>query len=136
MHFVLLGGVVVFVPMFCFLYGYRDLIQEQDEDGEAKESKDEVLLKNLTRGQKAIPYLCAGSDFIVSIGAGMTVKFFNLFFIEDYGFTPLQISLLQMAYPLTIAVFTLLLGRIAKVCGRAQTSAGRLFDIKEKVRLL
>ncbi|CAD7956077.1 unnamed protein product [Amoebophrya sp. A120] len=123
MHFILLSGVVLFAPLYCFLYGYRDLIQEQDVEGNQKKTEDEVFTTNLTRGEKWIPYLCGLSDFVVSIGAGMTVKFFNLFFIQDYHFQPWQISLLQTAYPLTIAVFTILLGKIAKYCGRAQTSA-------------
>ena len=37
-------------------------------------------------------YFVATSDFIVCIGAGMTVKFFNLFFINDYRFTNVQVS--------------------------------------------
>ncbi|CAD7941221.1 unnamed protein product [Amoebophrya sp. A25] len=123
MHLVLLAGSAVFLPIFCFIYGYRDLIQEQDAEGMVKETDDERHLRKLTRAQKLVPFFCGISDFIVAVGAGMTVKFFNLFFIEDYKFTPLQICALQTAYPLTIALFTMFLAAVAKVCGRAQTSA-------------
>lgn len=34
-------------------------------------------------GPKHVPFIVALSDFITAIGAGMTVKFFNLFFIQD-----------------------------------------------------
>lgn len=56
------------------------------------------------------------------VGAGMTVKFFNLFFIEDEHFSPTAICWLQAAYPLVIAVFTKFTERLAKPIGRAQAS--------------
>lgn len=52
----------------------------------------------------------------------MTVKFFNLFFIQDEKFLPVQISLLQTAYPLIIAVFMKVTQRAAKPLGRSQAS--------------
>ena len=55
---------------------------------------------------------------MTAIGAGMTVKFFNLFFVNDYKFTPIQITLLQMVYPLVICVFVMILGKLASVFGR------------------
>lgn len=69
-----------------------------------------------------IPYIVGVSDFITCIGAGMTVKFFNLFFIEEYHFSTADIAFVQIGYAFTIAAFTWLLGQIAKRIGRAQTS--------------
>lgn len=52
----------------------------------------------------------------------MTVKFFNLFFVNDYKFSPVQITILQAVYPLCICVFVMILGRLASIFGRAKTS--------------
>lgn len=52
----------------------------------------------------------------------MTVKFFNLFFIQDKKLSPIQICVLQTAYPLVIAVFMKFTERLAKPLGRAQAS--------------
>jgi len=69
-----------------------------------------------------VPFILATADFITCIGAGMTVKFFNLFFIQDMHFNPTDICLLQTAYPLVIAVFVKFTQRLAKPFGRAQAS--------------
>eukprot|EP00913_Durusdinium_trenchii_P023713 g22273.t1 len=42
--------------------------------------------------------------FITLFGAGMTVKFFPLFFRIDYKFTPLEVCVLGFAYPFCISV--------------------------------
>ncbi len=68
--------------------------------------------------EKSVPYIVALADFITAIGAGMTVKFFNLFFVNDYKFTPTQITVLQMCYPLVICVFVMILGKLSSVFGR------------------
>lgn len=69
-----------------------------------------------------VPWLLAASDFITAIGAGMTVKFFNLFFIQDQHFSPVAICVLQTLYPLVIAVFMKFTERLAKPLGRPQAS--------------
>jgi len=73
-------------------------------------------------GPRSVPVLLGLADFLTCIGAGMTVKFFNLFFIEDRHFSPTQICWLQTAYPLVIAVFMKFTERLAKPLGRAQAS--------------
>jgi len=57
-------------------------------------------------------------SFITLFGAGMTVKFFPLFFRIDYNFTPLEVCLLSFAYPLSIAVTVELCRRVTKHLGR------------------
>mmetsp|Transcript_38050 Transcript_38050/g.82877 ORF Transcript_38050/g.82877 Transcript_38050/m.82877 type:complete len:176 (+) Transcript_38050:1-528(+) len=52
----------------------------------------------------------------------MTVKYFNLFFIEDMKFSPTQICWLQTAYPLGIAACMKFTQRLSKPFGRAQAS--------------
>jgi len=73
-------------------------------------------------GPGQVPWILTVSDFVTMVGAGMTVKFFNLFFIEDERFSPTSICWLQTAYPLVIAIFTKFTERLAKPFGRAQAS--------------
>jgi hypothetical protein len=47
----------------------------------------------------------------------MTVKFFNLFFIQDYGFSASDINWLQTVYPLVIALFMPILQRMGQPMG-------------------
>lgn len=44
------------------------------------------------------------SGTVTSIGAGMTVKFFALFYMQEYGFQPRDLCLLSFTYPLAMAV--------------------------------
>lgn len=69
--------------------------------------------------------MCA-NDFITCIGAGMTVKFFPLFFKNDYNFSPTQVQLLWAFYGLTFGLFTWFCDKVANHVGRVQ--AGILFS--------
>eukprot|EP00922_Rhytidocystis_sp_ex-Travisia-forbesii_P005413 GHVS01007908.1.p1 GENE.GHVS01007908.1~~GHVS01007908.1.p1 ORF type:complete len:616 (-),score=92.13 GHVS01007908.1:1110-2957(-) len=68
----------------------------------------------------AVPYIVAGSDFIRKIGAGMTVKFFALFFIQDYHFEPVHVSILFCVYPLCISFFMHIVQSLSQPLGRVQ----------------
>merc|ERR1719362_1253930 len=69
-----------------------------------------------------VRWLVAGTlelvSFITAIGAGMTVKFFPLFFRIDYHFTPAELCLLSCAYPLSIAAMVQVCQRVSKRHGR------------------
>lgn len=56
---------------------------------------------------------------VTSVGAGMTVKFFPLFFKVDYGFTPKALCILTFIYPLAMA-------GMQRVCLKASQCLGRL----------
>eukprot|EP00931_Biecheleriopsis_adriatica_P053652 TRINITY_DN31459_c0_g1_i1.p1 TRINITY_DN31459_c0_g1~~TRINITY_DN31459_c0_g1_i1.p1 ORF type:complete len:482 (-),score=61.89 TRINITY_DN31459_c0_g1_i1:115-1515(-) len=57
-------------------------------------------------------------SFVTAIGAGMTVKFFPLFFRVDYQFTPFDVCLLSLVYPLSIAAMVQVCRRVSKRIGR------------------
>ena len=40
------------------------------------------------RYARVVPWLICTLDVVSAVGAGMTVKFFPLFFKEDYGLNP------------------------------------------------
>lgn len=131
---VLVCGSLIFPLALVPLFFFSDPPQSGDQPGEDSESQPGETQENSTSGAgqptrrfgplttKHIPILLALADFITCIGAGMTVKFFNLFFIQDESFSPVAISVLQMVYPLIIAVFMKLTEQAAKPFGRAQAS--------------
>eukprot|EP00811_Abedinium_folium_P025213 NODE_3587_length_2014_cov_8.932697.p1 GENE.NODE_3587_length_2014_cov_8.932697~~NODE_3587_length_2014_cov_8.932697.p1 ORF type:complete len:530 (+),score=141.89 NODE_3587_length_2014_cov_8.932697:168-1757(+) len=69
-----------------------------------------------------VPILVAISDLVWCMGAGMTLAFFNLFFIQELKFTPLQICALQIAAPCAIGLFVKAMQPVMHYVGRAQTS--------------
>merc|ERR1719362_852129 len=68
------------------------------------------------RGAAIVPYLILAFELLTSIGAGMTVKFFSLWFKNDYKFSPIGLAMLQAASPLAIAVAVQVLHRVARAC--------------------
>uniref|UniRef100_K3W6E4 Major facilitator superfamily (MFS) profile domain-containing protein n=1 Tax=Globisporangium ultimum (strain ATCC 200006 / CBS 805.95 / DAOM BR144) TaxID=431595 RepID=K3W6E4_GLOUD len=65
-----------------------------------------------------VPWLLFFSDFIISNGAGMTINFFPLFFMQEYGLTPIHISVLFISQPLLVMTLSFLTQRMSKSFGR------------------
>uniref|UniRef100_A0A7S1F8Q0 Major facilitator superfamily (MFS) profile domain-containing protein n=1 Tax=Noctiluca scintillans TaxID=2966 RepID=A0A7S1F8Q0_NOCSC len=64
----------------------------------------------------SVPYLMLAAELIAAVGAGMTVKFFGLWFKNVYNFTPAGLSAMQATSPFAIAIAVQALQRTAKVC--------------------
>merc|ERR1712136_177530 len=56
------------------------------------------------------------AELIAAVGAGMTVKFFGLWFKNVYNFTPAGLSAMQATSPFAIAIAVQALQRTAKAC--------------------
>lgn len=67
---------------------------------------------------RSIPFLVAASDIVRAFGAGMTVKFFPLFFKEDYGFQPVDLCFLGAVYAVSIGLFMLIGERLGHALGK------------------
>eukprot|EP01068_Selenidium_serpulae_P010029 Selendium_serpulae@DN5375_c0_g1_i1.p1 len=83
---------------------------------------DADAFARLTRARKWAPLIIACTDVFRAIGSGMSVRFFTLFFINDYGFSPVQTSALSMFYLLGIACLTDMANKVSKRIGRAEAS--------------
>jgi len=79
------------------------------------------------RYKNYVPGILATSNFCSCLGAGMTVKFFALFFTNELQFTAFQVSLLVMCYPISISFFAQVLQVLSKWIGRAQSSVLAFF---------
>lgn len=71
---------------------------------------------------RAVPWLIFISHCITFCGAGMTVKYFPLYFKTEYDFKPIHTCLLSSTYTLFIVAFTYAIQRVAIRWGRAQAS--------------
>eukprot|EP00921_Rhytidocystis_pertsovi_P023135 GHVQ01036883.1.p1 GENE.GHVQ01036883.1~~GHVQ01036883.1.p1 ORF type:complete len:1027 (+),score=154.22 GHVQ01036883.1:292-3372(+) len=78
---------------------------------------DDMRIDSMTQWQRLIPYIVALSDFVRCVGSGMTVKFFPLFFKNDYGFLPDQICFLLLVYAVVTGLFMAVAERLANIIG-------------------
>lgn len=62
------------------------------------------------KSTKLIPYLLVGSNVIIGVGAGMTIKYFPIFFIEVYNMRPMWVQVIMGV----TAIFTGLSAMIAQ----------------------
>jgi len=104
---------------------------EEIEDGSvssSSSSSSETPETPIQKRQKWIPYLVFTSGLISSLGSGMTVKFFPLFFKDEVGMSPSQVQVIYCLVPLVMVIMGLLCTKIAKAgFGRVQTTA--LYEI-------
>lgn len=127
---------VALLPGFALMPVMCALLTRFEEVGESKRGLSAPLLDNAERGRTgpseaapapepappavrgaaAVPYLLLAAELITAIGAGMTVKFFGLWFKNVFNFTPAGLSLLQAATPLCIAVAVQALQRASAAC--------------------
>ncbi|MHA1200866.1 MAG: MFS transporter, partial [Candidatus Heimdallarchaeaceae archaeon] len=68
---------------------------EIDEVEEIEEEKSNGLRSHLPKGAKLIPYLLVASNVIIGVGAGMTIKYFPIFFIEVYNLKPVWVQIIM-----------------------------------------
>ena len=78
----------------------------------------------LQKRQEWIPYIVFISGLISSLGSGMTVKFFPLFFKDEVGMSPSQVQVIYVLVPLVMVILGILCTKIASAgLGRVQTTA-------------
>lgn len=93
-----------------------DVVPE-DETDEVEEE-----LTPLQKRQQWIPYIIFAQDLVTSLGSGMTIKFFPLFFKDEIGMTPSQVQIIFCVAPLAMVGFSTLGSKIAgSGFGRVQT---------------
>ena len=83
-----------------------------------------VRVCGVALGVAAIPWIVATSDFIIASGAGMTVQFFPLFFVNVYSLRPTQLMGVYVAMYVVVG----LSGWLAKQANKrhkAGAAAGR-----------
>lgn len=130
MSYALLPGFLA-MPLMCLLLTYFEDVKTPQLDelrvGLMKDAKEksptadveagaQQLLPSQTPQARAVPYLILTAELITSVGAGMTVKFFGLWFKNVFNFSPAGLAMLQAATPMAIAVAVQSLQRAARAC--------------------
>ncbi len=119
LHVVLVVGFLLMIPANMFLWSWEDVVSNSS----VLEAMNAPRPKSLHRkGAWMVPYMVCLNDVVTSIGAGMTVKFFPLFFKNDYGFSPVEVQWLFACYCVSFALFTWLCERMAGFIGRVQAT--------------
>merc|ERR1719330_1848448 len=108
--------------MFFFVKAPYEQTGEEGDDDALENSK--YLSR---KGAPAVPYLIATSDLITCIGAGMTIKYFNLYWKNTWHMSPTDVLAIAAIQPLAIAFFIKLLETPSQKCGRAQSSCACFF---------
>merc|ERR1719320_274823 len=68
-----------------------------------------------------VPYIITISDFIKAFAAGMTIKFFPLFFKNEVNMSPAQVSAISATTYFLLIFFIYLSGKVSNRLGKIQT---------------
>jgi MFS family permease len=94
---VMITGLVISLIsiLVMLLLKDRNTIGEESEGFLAGENKHEPGdVRFSLRNSNAVPFLLISSSFIIGTGAGMTVKFFPVFFRDIYHFQPIAVQII------------------------------------------
>ena len=69
---------------------------------------------------KYIPYVLVGCNIIIGLGAGMTVKFFPVFFMEEYALSPINVQIIFGLTSIATGLSSLLAQKLSRGSGRPQ----------------
>jgi len=104
--------------------GYLENDEGIDDGFSSPSSSQGVPEIELTYGQEWIPYIVFSSGLISSLGSGMTVKFFPLFFKDQVGMSPSQVQIIYCLVPLVMVIMGTLCTKLASAgLGRVQVTA-------------
>lgn len=138
MVYMILPGFVAMIPM-CFLMMFfeevglprssplRAALLPSASQKAARAPAPPRRARPPVEGAWMVPYLLLAAELITSIGAGMTVKFFGLWFKNVYHFSPFGLAALQAATPVCIAATVQLLQLVAGICPWGPVPAMLLF---------
>jgi len=127
---VMYVGFVVSLIGIVILFLFKDdrsLGKESEEIAEevteeVVEQKSRLALKvDSGKAVKLIPILLVTSNLLVGIGAGMSIKYFPVFFTERYFISPVWLNVIMGATSLATGLLGLVSQKISLRLGRVQT---------------
>ncbi len=110
---VMAVGLVISGLSLFFLFRFSD--DETRSDAEKIEVNGDDKLKERSR---YVPYILITSNLIVGVGAGMTIKFFPIFFLSVYGFKPIFVQFIFGLLFIATGMTAILAQRASKGNGR------------------
>lgn len=117
---------IVFAIGLCFRFVTAVIMFFFDDSKTLGMESAGIVEKGLVTGSEVkygnlVPYIMLTSDIVKSLAAGMTIKFFPLFFKNKTHLLPAQVNAIIAVTVLTLMVSTYLVGRLSKWLGRIQT---------------
>lgn len=94
---VMIAGLFISLISMIILLFLKDnnAIGDESEGFLANEEKKPFKTKEFSlKHRSAVPLIMITSSFIIGTGAGMTVKFFPVFFRDIYGFRPIAVQII------------------------------------------
>ena len=114
---VLLFGLSFSLLSTIILFFFSD---DETMGHESESPEDFSNINNTIIATKKIPILLVTSNVIIGMGAGMTVKFFPVFFKSIYQFSPVNVQLIMGATLLITGITGILAQKLSKSRGRAK----------------
>merc|ERR1719162_2550590 len=115
-------GMLVFNPLACLTMLFFKPAPFQDAGGDGEDGDTDGGKFTKIKGAGWVPFLVAFSDLITMIGAGMTIKYFNLYWKEDWHLAPSSVLMIAAVQPLSVAFFIRILENPARLLGRAHAA--------------
>ena len=115
---VMLIGIIISLASTFILFFFRD------DRSMGTESESLILTSNennvdQTKLAKRIPILLVTSNVLIGMGAGMTIKFFPVFFRSIYNLQPISVQLIMGTTAIFTGIFGILAQRLSLRKGRA-----------------
>ncbi|TFF85024.1 MFS transporter [Candidatus Heimdallarchaeota archaeon] len=103
------------------------IVEEVTATAHSEIMPDELEDVSPKKASLLIPLLLVSGNVIIGIGAGMTVKFFPIFFEEIYSLTPISIQAILGTTSIFTGIAGLIAQQFSKKRGRAQMIAATQF---------
>jgi len=119
---VMLIGIIISLISTFTLFLFRDdrSMGHESESLYHKKHEDEEENLKLTKKAKRIPILLVTSDILVGMGAGMSIKFFPVFFRSIYQMQPISVQLIMGITAIFTGVIGILIQKFSLKKGRAE----------------
>lgn len=118
---VMLVGIIFSLISAALLFFFKDdrsLGDESESVVEIPESDD--IDTKLSERRKKIPILLVSSNLIIGMGAGMTVKFFPVFFRAIYDMKPISVQYVMAVTFIVTGAFGIIAQRFSMSKGRVE----------------
>ena len=120
---MIIGMVITMISLgSMFFFSDNRSLGDKSEyiSNEAVNEKDSQNSKISQKNTRIIFGILISSSLIIGIGAGMTLKYFSIFFIEQYTLKPIAVQLLMGVTSIVTGLAGIIAQRLSKSKGRIQ----------------
>lgn len=117
---VMLIGILISLASTLALFFFRDDRSMGDDSESIFENHESEKDPKLTKAARKIPVLLVTSNVIIGVGAGMTIKFFPVFFRAIYDLKPVAVQLIMGSTFIFTGLFSILAQHFSLSRGRAK----------------